>query len=431
MKENLRDELSALTEWRQANSRGVKTVAVPISICANMVELGWKLDVVPKVEGLYMAPTLRPDGSLLAAEGYDEATRLLLVNLPEMPPVPDKPTPDQADEALALLHGLLREFAFKDKRVDRAVALSLIVSAVARGALAHVPLHLIKAPEKGSGKSYLVDVANVIVTGQKCAVVAARSESDKWERQIGLALAGADAIVSLDNFNGELKSDLLSQALTQQKVQVLLPYGRGLVEVECQSVLTANGNNIRIADDLGRRTVLCQLDTMLEHPWTKEYEDSPLTAIGRDRGRIIAAVLTLVRAYLAAKPVSLVPLNGYEDYTQFVRGPLVWRGEADPAVTMETARKEDENLQKQEAVFGALADCFGVGEANAKTCAQMLDARSMQLLEALTWAVAPKPLTTANLSYYFRGVNEKVAGRLRLRNAVKKDRLGAARWWVE
>jgi putative DNA primase/helicase len=427
---NMRDELSALTEWRQSNVRTVKTVAPPISVCASMVELGWKFGVVPQVEGLFMAPTLRPDGSVLAAAGYDAPTRLLLVNLPEMPSFPERPTRAEAEAALALLRELLREFRFRYEPVDRAVALSLIVSAVVRGALAHVPIHLIKAPEKGSGKSYLVDLANVVVTGQRCAVVAARAETEKWERQIALALAGADAIVSLDNFNGELKSDLLAQAVTQQKVQVLLPYGRGMVEVECKSVLTANGNNIRIADDLGRRVVLCQLDPMMEKPWEREFEDSPLERIGRDRGRYVAAVLTIVRAYLAAEPIKLGPLNGFEDWSRFVREPLVWLGEVDPAVTQDLARSEDEAQQKKEAVFAAMEHCFGVGEANAKTCSEMLrDIGAMQLREALTWAVAPKQLTTDAVGIYLRSVNETVVRGLRLQNA--KNRLGTAQWWVE
>ena len=269
-----------------------------------------------------MAPTLRPDGTLLSAAGYDSATRLLLVDLPTMPTIGT--TRDEAEGALELLKGLLTEFAFVDN-ADRAVALSLILSAVVRGALAHMPMHIIQAPEKGSGKSYLVDLINVTVTGQKCAVVAARAETDKWERQIALAMAGGNPIVSLDNFNGTLKSDLLAQALTQSTVKALLPYGRDMVDVECRSVLTANGNNIRIADDLGRRVVLCRMDTGEEKPWERKFERDPLEAIGRDRRQYVAAALTVVQAYLeAGEPQELAPLNGFADWTRFVREPLVW-----------------------------------------------------------------------------------------------------------
>src|SRR3546814_10907537 len=83
---------------------------------------------------------------------------LLLVGLPKMHSVPDVPTRDDAEQALAELGDLLREMQFVGA-ADKAVALSLIVSAVVRGALAHIPLHLIKAPSIGSGKSFLVDLA--------------------------------------------------------------------------------------------------------------------------------------------------------------------------------------------------------------------------------------------------------------------------------
>ena len=67
----------------------------------------WKVPDVPVVEGLFMAPTLRPDGTVLANEGYDPSTRLLLVNLPAMPEMPERPTREDAEEGLKQLAGLL------------------------------------------------------------------------------------------------------------------------------------------------------------------------------------------------------------------------------------------------------------------------------------------------------------------------------------
>src|SRR3546814_20733293 len=86
-----------------------------------LMEVGWKLESVPRVDGLFMAPTLRPDGSLLAREGYDEETRLLLVGLPKMHSVPDVPTRDDAEQALAELGDLLREMQFRseERRVGK------------------------------------------------------------------------------------------------------------------------------------------------------------------------------------------------------------------------------------------------------------------------------------------------------------------------
>lgn len=59
-------------------------------------------------------------------------------------------------------------------------------------------------------------------------------------------------------------------------MKALLPYGRSMVEIECKSVLTANGNNISIADDLGRRVVLCQIDARVAEPWKRKFRGDPL-----------------------------------------------------------------------------------------------------------------------------------------------------------
>ena len=55
---------------------------------------------------------MRPDGSLLTEQGFDEATRLLLVEPPAMPAIKDEPTKDDALAALKLIEGLLTGFPF-------------------------------------------------------------------------------------------------------------------------------------------------------------------------------------------------------------------------------------------------------------------------------------------------------------------------------
>jgi acyl-CoA reductase-like NAD-dependent aldehyde dehydrogenase len=58
---------------------------------------------VRRIEGIVMAPVLRPDGSVLQTPGYDEQTRLVYVPGREYPAVPDRPTKDDALDAAARL----------------------------------------------------------------------------------------------------------------------------------------------------------------------------------------------------------------------------------------------------------------------------------------------------------------------------------------
>jgi putative DNA primase/helicase len=82
-----------------------------------------------------------------------------------MPAIPDQPTRENALAALKLLEGLLVGFPFVDD-VAKSVALSAVISAVARGAFPVLPMHASRAPTAGSGKSFLFDTVAAIAIGQ-------------------------------------------------------------------------------------------------------------------------------------------------------------------------------------------------------------------------------------------------------------------------
>jgi hypothetical protein len=66
----------------------------------------------PTVRGIINSPTMRPDGSLLTAPGYDTATQLWYKPASglELPPIPERPTRAEAEAALKLLTDLLVGF---------------------------------------------------------------------------------------------------------------------------------------------------------------------------------------------------------------------------------------------------------------------------------------------------------------------------------
>jgi putative DNA primase/helicase len=119
-------------------------------------ERRWRL---PHVSGIITTPTLRPDGSLLADPGYDPETELYLASGFQVPPIPEHPTKDQALAALKLLIDLLSEFSFKriggehEKRLNRSVALSGLLTPLVRGSLPTAPMHLIGAHMAGTARA--------------------------------------------------------------------------------------------------------------------------------------------------------------------------------------------------------------------------------------------------------------------------------------
>lgn len=329
------------------------TINPPIDVMATLLvrEGEWHL---PAVAGVITTPTLRPDGSVLSTPGYDPETRLFLALDPtfRLPPLSEQPSRAEAEVALRLLEDLLSGFPFVE-RVDCAVALSGILTAVVRGTLPVAPLHAIRAHSPGTGKSLLVDIASAIATGRHCPVIAAGKTEEETEKRLGALLRDAAAVVSLDNVNGELGGDMLCQLTERPVVKVRILGKSEAPELECRCAVFATGNNLTLVGDMTRRTVLCTLDAKVERPELRTFGFDPVERVLADRGAYVAAAMTIVRAYrTAGSPAVCGPIGSYGDWSAMVRAPLIWLGHVDPVASMETAREEDPVLSAIRELFG-------------------------------------------------------------------------------
>jgi len=355
-------ELGRAADWRRKSKQG-KTVAIdpPQPVVRQILDMAGEWPF-PSITGVIGCPTLRPNGSILSNEGYDRETGLVLFSTIKMPPIAPNPTRQDAEEALALLIELLSEFPFAD-RPSQAVALSMIMTSVLRGAMEVAPLHLVTAPEPGTGKSYLADLISMIATGERAAAFAVAPKPEETEKRlVGSAPAGYP-VISLDNCRGVLEGDFLCQ-ITERPLLQLRALGKSdTMRVSNAFTVLANGNNVGLADDLVRRTIRCALDADTEKPESRTFRKDPLATVRRDRGAYIAACLTIARAYIVAgTPNRLAPLPSYPGWSDLVRSPLVWLGQVDAVKTMETARIADPMRQVRVLVFEAWRDAIGVDQ---------------------------------------------------------------------
>jgi len=299
----------------------------------------WKL---PTIAGVISTPTMRPDGSLLIEQGYDEATRLLLVEPPAMPAIPDKPTKEDALAALRLIEELLTGFPFVDG-IARAVALSGFITPVVRGAFPVAPLHAGRAPTAGSGKSYLWDIVAANAIGQLMPVMSTGASTEETEKRLGSALMKSQPLIAIDNISGELGGDALCQAIERPVVDIRVLGKSENVRIEARGTsLFATGNNFTIVGDVCRRVITCNLDAEMEQPEFRQFDFDPVEMVLVDRGKYIAAALTICRAYIiAGRPDRAPRLASFEGWSDTVRSALVWLGQVDPVLSMDNAKEED------------------------------------------------------------------------------------------
>ena len=348
--------LGQSAQWRKYNERKKGWLACdpPDPVAQQILSMvgEWPF---PPIRGVIGTQTMRPDGTLLTKPGYDAKTGFVLFEPPQIPAIPATPTKEDAKNALKLIDALFDEFPFTDD-ASRSVALSLDMSLILRPAMSVVPLHVANAPEGGTGKSYLFDIVSMHAIGEACPAIARGGTYEETEKRlIGAALEGRTLIL-LDNCNGELRSEFLCQAIERPMIKPR-PLGTSVMpNIPNGFVCGANGNNIETAEDLVRRALECGLDADMELPYRRTFKRDPVRSVLADRGRYVAAVLTIALAYIrAGRPERPAPLASFEEWSDLVRGSLIWLGRTDPVNTMNSLRSTDPARDVRANVFAALA----------------------------------------------------------------------------
>lgn len=441
------DLLSQSADWKRYDARRKKEIAAdPPGIVADVILARVGQWTLPTVAGVITTPTIRPDGSILHRPGYDPVTRLYQVVDPGLVPayIPDQPTGEDAKAALDILDALLDEFPFVAP-VDRSVALSAIITPIVRGAVSVAPLHAIRASTAGTGKSYLADTASAIATGRPCPVVAISAKPEETEsRLIGLLLA-AFPLISLDNVNGELGGDLLCQAVERPTVRVRRLGGSDIFEIESRATFYATGNGLRVKGDMTRRTVICNLDAGVERPEERQFTHSPVDDVIADRGKYVAAALTIVRAYIVAgKPGLLPKLASFEEWSDLVRSALVWLGQPDPVETTNDAREDDPELIQLRDIVTQWDHI--VGRGNSKSVKQIVEIanqrevsefgdpseyRSPEFRDALLSVAGVRgEIQNKKLGDWLRFIEGRITNGLRVRKAGNDSNTKSVLWKV-
>jgi hypothetical protein len=327
-------------------------------------EGAWRLRVLT---GVCNAPFLRADGSVCDQPGYDAASGMLFKpNGGQFPPIPSHPSRDDARDALKALYNLLDGFPFL-AAADRATAIAGLFTAIDRRAMPAAPLHAFTAPIAGTGKSLLVDIFAALATGKLMPVIAQGRTEEELEKRLGASLLAGDAMVSIDNCGAPLQSSLLCQALTQQVLNIrMLGLSRN-VETPVNAAFYATGNNLQIAGDLSRRTLLCSLDAGCERPELRTFDADAIETARHQRGRLVTAALTVLRAWHLAREagerLGLPPFGSFDIWSRRVREPLVWLDAGDPCDTIIKVRANDPFRAALAAVLAQWRQHLGIGVA--------------------------------------------------------------------
>lgn len=286
----------------------------------------------PPLLGITNVPTLRPDGTILAKPGYDRDTGLVYAPAPgfTFPHVPDRPTQADVKAAVDTVLEPLADFPF-ESQADLANAVGMELTPVLRQFYDLSPLLLIDAPQAGNGKTLLARVAHVIDSGEDAEVQTLPDTDDELRKLITSLLIRGSTSVIFDNADNAVSHSSLARLITAPRWSDRRLGASETVSLRNTATWHLTGNNVSIAGDMIRRTVRIRIDAKTARPWSGERQFRHPELIKwtiANRGKLVAALLTLCKAWIAAGRPNYGPprLGSFERWCSTVGNVLAHAG---------------------------------------------------------------------------------------------------------
>jgi hypothetical protein len=289
------------------------------------------------------APIIWPTtGEVLSAPGYNSEHQLYLSSAENFYDVPSHPTHEDITCALQTLWWPVHQFPFVGA-VDQSVMLSAMLTAVNRKAIPIVPAFGLDAPVQGSGKTLLLQMLCVL-SGETPTVSPppdSGNDEEMRKRLFACAREGATTIV-IDNIVGNFDSPALASMLTTTLYKDRVLGESRTDEVPNNSIVLLSGNNLTLTGELPRRVFICRIDPKVELPHQRSFDFDPVQVVKEFRQELVAAALTLMRAYLMQKGDKRPGpgrLASFEEWDDLVRQTVCWLAELQKAGVIPAPRQ--------------------------------------------------------------------------------------------
>lgn len=324
-KEAIRLRISEKARFYRLSEKGallgtIPPAHMPEGILAD-IDAPW-----PVIEHLTTAPLMTLTGRFQTVEGYDPDTRTYYAPTPglEIPPVPDRPTPTDARAKAIELMTPFEDFPLV-AAADRANFLAMLLQPFGRLLFTgNAPMAAVVAPTPGTGKSLLVEAGGSIFAGRVPGMSEGRDE-DEWRKRLTAAVCRGSTVLFIDNVSRRLDAAPLAAMITMSIWEDRVLGESRIVSLPVPSLIVVTGNNLTFSNEIARRVMVINLDAREERPYLRTGFRIPnlIEYVRQNRGRLIGAALTILRAWVVAgRPSGAYHLGSFESWASTMGGIL-------------------------------------------------------------------------------------------------------------
>lgn len=258
-------------------------------------------------------------GQLIAGErGYDEATGLYFDIDPSVQIEPVEP--DRAWQFLS--EQLLKDFPFENE-LHLAGALALMIAFMQRPMMKTCPAFAVVAPQPGTGKTTLLEVASIGIHGSPIIPHAFSHDDEELRKALQSLMMAKVSAVLFDNIGRgkAIASDHLAKLITAETSadRVL---GSSEMRKEVNNMLmTFTGNNISFVRDMASRVVVLHLNARTINPLRRSFSHPDIRVWAREnRSKILSALLAIAALADGQRPSGNA--SRFEDYDTVIVRPI-------------------------------------------------------------------------------------------------------------
>ena len=187
------------------------------------------------------------------------------------------------------------------------------------------PIHLVEKPSPGTGATLMVDCLAYAAIGRPIAAMTEGRDEDEWRKRLTSKFRTGAPYMFIDNLGRRLDSATVSAAVTAPSWEDRILGLSEMVRLPVRCVWVASGNNPSVSNEISRRSIRIRLDAKTDQPWLREKFKIPNLRVWvkENRGQLIWAALTMIRAWLAAgRPAGSRKLGMFEQWAETIGGIL-------------------------------------------------------------------------------------------------------------
>ena len=337
----IRERLAAAVEYirLETDEETGELVEKPSHVpewCVKAVACRGEWPEIPRLVGLLEAPALRPDGTVIQEPGLDR-TGYLFMPGDDFPHVPESPTKGDALAARDALLEIVVDFPFATE-AHRAAWLAFALTPFARPAFEGcTPIVAVDATTRGTGKGRLLDATANLALGHDLSKAGQPKDDDELRKRITAVLREGEPMHVIDNVSRRLEDASLDAVSTSTMWKDRALGKNETFSLPNLTTWVVNGNNLDFGADTARRTLHIRLESKLENPEDRDDFAHPdlLGWVRAERPRLVAAALTLLRAYMVTgKPaMGCKAWGSFEGWSRLLANAVVWVGMPDPQST--------------------------------------------------------------------------------------------------